>query len=228
MKYKDEYPYDGLVWEVPMSHDLGFAYVQTIDPRPVGTGFPSFLMKILDVRREEPTKQFDADYWQTRDMLTSHILFMGKPPQRTGDCRWKPLGYLPITPFDRQIPESKLLTSYDGPFSWYDMPQNSKWSVYFEGSLGDYYVEETVFDQVKHLGHLTHYNVAYIHHRITMEWMRKEGLNYLQYNIKLPNREFIDKQKYQIITTVLFSEVDPSVRGKAIGNFTRVHPFLAN
>lgn len=126
MKYKAECPYDGLAWEVPMSQDLGFAYVQTIDPRPMGTGFPSFLMKILNVRHDSPVGQSDADYWQTRDMLTSHILFMGKPPQRKGDCRWKPVGYLPTTPFNRLIPESKLLSSYDQPFSWYEMPRQSK------------------------------------------------------------------------------------------------------
>lgn len=208
-----------------MSQNLGFAYVQTIDPRPMNTGFPSFLMKILDARQDNPVRQFDAEYWQSRDMLTSHILFMGKPPQRTGDCRWKPLGYLPITPFDRLIPESKLLSSYEEPFSWYERPKNSKWSVYFEGSLGDYYKEKADFEQVKHLGHLTHYNVSYVHHRITMEWMRKEGLDFLQYNVKLPDKEYLDKQKYEILTTVLFSEVEPSIRGKAIGQFTRIHSF---
>lgn len=225
MKYKEEYPYDGLVWEVPMSQDLGFAYVQTIDPRPAGTGFSSFLMKILDVRQDNPVMQFNVDYWQTRDMLTSHILFMGKPPQRKGECRWKPLGYLPITPFDRLIPESKLLASYDEPFSWYEMPKHSKWSVYYGGSLADYYNENADFEQVKHLGHLTHYNVCYVHHRITMEWMRKEGLDYLQYYVKLPVKEYLDKQKYEINTTVLFSEVDLAIRGKAIGQFTRIHDF---
>jgi len=53
--------------------------------------------------------------------------------------------------------------------------------------------------------------------------MRKEGLNYLEYNVKLPDREFIDKQKYEVTTTVLFSEVDLSIRGKVVGSFTRLY-----
>ncbi|GAB2560314.1 hypothetical protein [Spirosoma areae] len=221
MKYKDEYPYDGLVWEVPMMENLGFAYVQTIDPRPLDTGFPSFIMKILNLRSDQPISKFDVEFFSSIDMLTSHLLFMGKPPQRKGDSKWKALGYLPITSFDRIIPESKLLEKYDEPFSYYEIPRNSKWNVYFDGSLAYYYKESASFDQVKHLGHLTHFNVAYIHHRITMEWMRTLRLDYTQYYTKQWDREFLEKQKYEVVTTILFSEIDSAIRGKAIGKFTK-------
>lgn len=222
MKLKTEYPFDGLVWEIPMTQDLGYAYVQTIDLRPTEPGFSSYLLKILDYRSINMITKFDINFFVEVDMLTSHLLFKGRPPQRQGDVKWKALGYLPIVPFDRIVPEFKLL-SYESekPFSYNEIPQYATWSVYWQSSLADYYKEMATFDQVKHLGWLTHFNVAFIHHRITMEWMRKLGLDYNQYFTSQWDTEFLMGQKYQVKSTVLFSEVDPRVRGKAIGIFTK-------
>ncbi|MFD1140879.1 hypothetical protein ACFQ4C_07160 [Larkinella insperata] len=213
MKLKLEYPYDGLIWEVSLTKDLGYAYVQTIDPRPIGTSFPSYLLKILDYRSEISIQKFDVDFFENCDMLTSHLLFRGRPPRRNNEMLWKPLCYLPITSFDRQLPESKL------PESYFIEPETVKWSVFWGGSLADYYEETAAYDQVKHLGHLTHFNVAFIHHRITMEWMRKLGLDYNQYYTKDWDDEFLLGQKYQVKSTVLFSGGDPVIRGKAFGNY---------
>lgn len=212
--------FQGLVWQVPLTNQLGYAYVQTINPNELGHVSPSFLLKILDYRSENPLKKFDPDQFQQFDMLTSHLLSMGTPPQRTGDTRWKAVGYLPLTPFDHLLPEYKTLDyQSDFPFDYNEIPQDPIWVVYWGGALADYYREYATYDQVKHLGWLTHFNVAFIHHRITMEWMRKLGLDYDQYYTKQWSELFLKNQKYQVKTTVLFSEIDPPIRAKAVGNF---------
>lgn len=220
MKLKKSY--QGLVWQVPLANQLGYAYVQTIDPNELGHVFPSFLLKILDYRSDNPLTKFDAEYFQQVDMLTSHLLSMGTPPQRTGEVRWKAVGYLPLTPFDYILPESKGYDNQsDEPFSYDNIPQEASWLVFWGGAVAEYYREYATYEQVKHLGWLTHFNVAFIHHRITMEWMRKLGLDYQQYYTRQWDAEFLLYQKFQVKTTVPFSEVDPATRGKAIGNFSK-------
>lgn len=212
--------FQGLVWQVPLTNQLGYAYVQTINPNELGHVSPSFLLKILDYRSESPLKKFDSDQFQQFDMLTSHLLSMGTPPQRTGDTRWKAVGYLPLTPFDHLLPEFKG-RSYPADFflPQGEIPQDANWLVFWGGAVAEYYKEHATYEQVKHLGWLTHFNVAFIHHRITMEWMRKLGLDYYQYYTRQWDEEFLMGQKYQVKTTVLFSEVDPAIRAKAIGDF---------
>ncbi|RIV19103.1 hypothetical protein DYU11_26805 [Fibrisoma montanum] len=217
---KLENGYQGLVWEVPLTNQLGYAYVQTIDPNQLGHVSPSFLLKILDYRSEVALKKFELEHFQQFDLLTSHLLSMGTPPQRKGEVRWKAVGYLPLIPFDHLLPESKILNNQsDEPFDYDKIPQDATWVVYWGGALADYYKEYATYEQVKHLGWLTHFNVAFVHHRITMEWMRKLGLDYTQYQTKQWSEEFLMLQKYQVKTTTLFSEVDPAIRAKAIGNY---------
>jgi len=217
---KLENGYQSLVWEVPLTNQLGYGYVQTINPNELGHVSPSFLLKILDHHSEIPLKKFDGEYFQQFDMLTSHLLSMGRPPQRKGDVKWKAVGYLPLVPSDYLLPESKTLSWPDDlPFSPNVIPREANWPIYWGGALADYYAERATYEQSKHLGWLTHFNVAFVHHRITMEWMRKLGLDYSQYQTKQWSDEFLRNQKYQVKTTVLFSEVDPAVRGKAIGDF---------
>jgi hypothetical protein len=217
---KLENGYQGLVWQVPLTNQLGYAYVQTINPNELGHVSSSFLLKILDYRSETSLKKFDPVFFQQADMLTSHLLFMGRPPQRKGEAQWRPVGYLPLTTFDQLLPESKTLDyQSDLPFSYDEIPQEEIWKVYWGGALADYYAEHATYEQVKHLGWLTHFNVAFIHHRITMEWMRKLGLDYNQYCTKQWSNEFLINQKYQVKTTALFADIDSAIRAKAIGNF---------
>lgn len=212
--------FQGLVWQVPLTNDLGYAYVQTVNPNLLGHISPSFLMKILDYHTETPLGKFDPEHFQQVDMLTSHLLSMGTPPQRSGEVRWKPVGYLPLTPFDHILPESKALDYQgDAPFSYDTIPEEPTWLVFWGGAVAEYFVEYATFDQSKHLGWLTHFNVAGIHHRFTMEWMRKFGLDYQYYTNKQWSEQFTKNQKYEVKTTVLFSEVDPAIRGKAIGKY---------
>ncbi|PRY28181.1 hypothetical protein CLV58_13038 [Spirosoma oryzae] len=212
--------YQSLIWEVPLTSQLGYAYVQTINPNELGHVSPSFLVKILDYRSDLPIKKFDPAFFGQLDLLTSHLLAMGTPPQRTGDIRWKPLGYLPLTAFDYVLPESKgYIHESDEPFSYEVVSQDATWRVFWGGALSDYYPAYATYEQVKHLGWLTHFNIAFLHHRITMEWMRKLGLAYQEYQTNQWDAEFLMTQKYQIKTTVLFSAVPPAIRGKAIETF---------
>ena len=219
---KLENGYQGLVWEVPLTDQLGYAYVQTIDPNQLGHVSPSFLLKILDYHSTSPLGKFNPEQFQQFDMLTAHLLSMGTPPQRKGEARWKAVGYLPLTSFDHLLPEFKGLDNQsDEPFDYDNISQDENWLVFWGGALCDYYKEYATYEQVKHLGWLTHFNVAFIHHRITMEWMRKLGLDYNQYQTKQWSKEFLILQKYEIKTTVLLSEVNSDIRGKAIGNYSK-------
>lgn len=214
--------FQGLVWQVPLRDNLGFAYVQTIDPNPLGHISASFLLKILDYHSESPILNFDVDVFQKFDMLTSHLLAMGTPPQRTGEAKWKAVGYLPLTPIDHIFPEFKGLDHQsDLPFSYTEIPQGKEWMVFWGGAGCDHYSTYGTYNQTKHLGWLTHFNIAFVHHRITMEWMRKWGMNYNQYYTRQWSEEFLAGQKYQVMTTVLFDDVDPKIRGKAIGSFDK-------
>lgn len=217
---KLENGFQGLVWQVPLTNGLGYAYVQTINPNLLGHVSPSFLMKILDYHRETPLGKFDPEYFQQVDMLTSHLLAMGTPPQRNGEARWKPIGYLPLAPFDHDLPNFKGLDYQDDtPFAYDIVPQEPTWLIFWGGAVSEYFIEYATFEQSKHLGWLTNFNVGTFHHRVTMEWMRKFGLDYQSYTTSQWSEEFLKGQKYEIKTTVLFSEVDPGIRGKAIGDY---------
>lgn len=201
----------GMLWEVPLEENLGFAYVQTLSMSAfsqLGT-----LVKILDYRSEQPFKGKGADFFKTIDFLTSPVLGINPPPQR-GEKKWKKLGYLPILEEDLRSPEFKAV-------NWFIQtnPFERDWSVFYGISASDTLEEKYTYDQVKHLSFFGFTNLRFMRHRITMEWMKYLGMDYESYTTSdSPAYIYLEYQKYFVKCGIHYSEVPREIRGRAIRN----------
>ena len=200
----------GMIWQVSMTQDLGFAYVQTISMSSfsqLGT-----LVKILNYRSNEAFNGKKVDFFKQFDFLTSPILGINPPPQR-GDNKWKKIGYLPLLEEDLISPEFKSeFVKIEGKnadeFIWY---------VFYGISASATLEEHFTYEQVKHLSFTGFTNLRFMRHRITMEWMKYLGMDYEKYEIEdSPSYINIEDQKYFVKCGVNYSEVDQSTRGRAI------------
>ena len=201
----------GMVWEVPMTQDLGFAYVQTISMSSfsqMGT-----LVKILNYRSNESFKSKDEEFFKQFDFLTSPILGINPPPQR-GNNKWRKLGYLPLRQEDLTCQEFIS----PSPFIGYPDYIKCLWAVYRGTSLDSQFEDIRFnYEQVKHLSFIDFTNLRFMRHRIIMEWMKYLGMDYEKYETEdSPSYINIEDQKYFVKCGVNYSEVDQSTRGRAI------------
>jgi hypothetical protein len=200
----------GMIWEVPITKDLGFAYVQTISMSSfsqLGT-----LVKIINYRSNEPFKGKNTNFFKQFDFLTSPILGINPPPQR-GDNKWKKIGYLPLLEEDLISPEFKGGVNKTLKLS----PNKIPWTVYYGIAGCDYFEEKFDYEQVKHLTFLGFTNLRFMRHRITMEWMKYLDMDYDNYETEnSPSYINIEDQKYFVKCGVNYSEVNKSIRGRAI------------
>ena len=200
-------PLQGTVWQVPLMNDLGYGYVRYIYPtefNPIAWGI---LIYIYDYRSDVSQPKLEVSSFLEKDYLVAPIVTFGRPPQR-GVNRWIKLGTLPINSFERIPPDFKL--------GYGEYPETMSYGV-----IKDMYPNEVVdkaFDwqEVKHLSVWNHVNLKVICHRITMEWMRKIGLNYFSYTNEGVTVSFLHEQKQQVKSTVLWSGVPLSNRGKVV------------
>lgn len=199
----------GMVWEVPMTQDLGFAYVQTISMssfRQLGT-----LVKIINYRSNEPFKGKNAEFFKQFDFLTSPILGINSPLQK-GDNKWKKIGYLPLLEEDLISPEFKGV-------NWFikSNPFDREWSIYYGIAVGNYFEEKFSYEQVQHLTFIGFTNLRFMRHRIIMEWMKYLDMDYENYQTEdSPSYINIQDQKYFVKCGINYSKVDMSIRGRAI------------
>jgi hypothetical protein len=200
----------GMIWEVPMTQDLGFAYVQTISMSSfsqLGT-----LVKILNYRSNESFKGKSIDFFKQFDFLTSPILGIN-PPLQKGDNKWKKIGHLPLLEEDLISPEFKSeFIKIEGKNL-----NELIWYVFYGISASATLEEQFTYEQVKHLSFFGFTNLRFMRHRITMEWMKYLDMNYDNYEtIDSPSYINIEDQKYFVKCGVNYSEVDKSIRGRAI------------
>lgn len=199
----------GMIWEVPMTQDLGFAYVQTISMSSfsqLGT-----LVKIINYRSNEPFKGKNIGFFKQFDFLTSPILGINPPPQR-GDNKWKKIGYLPLLEEDLISPEFKGA-------NWFikSNPYEREWSVYYGSAVCNCLEEKFSYRQVKHLTFIGFTNLRFMRHRIAMEWMKYLDMNYDSYETEdSPSYINMEDQKYFVKCGVNYSEVNKSIRSRAI------------
>lgn len=202
----------GMLWEVPLEEHLGFAYVQTLSMSAfsqLGT-----LVKILDYRSEQPFKGKGVDFFKTIDFLTSPVLGINPPPQR-GEKKWKKLGYLPILEEDLRSPEFKAEYIRSNSINI----EKQIWYVFYGISASDTLEEKYTYNQVKQLSFFGFTNLRFIHHRITMEWMKYLGKDYESYTTSdSPAYINLDDQKYFVKCGVHYNEVPREIRGRAMRN----------
>lgn len=203
----------GMLWEVPLTQNLGFAYVQTIclaEFREIGT-----LVKVLSFRNNMPYTNNNISFFEQFDFLSTPILGINPPPQR-GENKWRKLGYLPLQQEDLTCQE---FTS-PSPFIGYPDYTKCLWAVYRGTSLDSQFEDIRFnYEQVKHLSFIDFTNLRFISHRITMEWMKYLRMDYEKYETEdSPSYINIKDQKYFVKCGVNYLEVPKEIRGRAIRN----------
>jgi hypothetical protein len=200
----------GMVWEVPMTQDLGFSYVQTISMASFGQY--GILVKILNYRSNVPYESKNTDFFKGFDFLTSPILGINPPPQR-GEYKWKKIGYLDLLDEDLISPEFKGGVN----LTLRVVPNEILWFIYYGVASCDTNEERVKYWQVKHLTEFGFTNLKFMRHRITMEWMKYLDMNYEKYETEdSPSFINIEDQKYFVKCGVSYSEVPKEIRGRAI------------
>ncbi|MEA5427526.1 hypothetical protein [Arcicella lustrica] len=201
----------GMLWEVPMTQNLGYAYVQTIclaEFGHIGT-----VVKVLNYRSDKPRKEKTTTFFEQFDFLSTPILGINPPPQR-GDHKWRKLDYFPLSQEDLTCPE------FTSPFNYesHPKPEDSEWLVYSDTSVGSRFPDITFnYDDVKHLSIIVFTNLRYMRHRITLEWIKYLGLDYEKYKMEEERQYiYIEDQKYFVKCGVDYSKVDKSIKGRAV------------
>lgn len=198
----------GTVWEVPLELDLGYGYLKLIDSCYLDSW--GWLVYIYDLNRRDQWKGKDISTFNDIDYLTSPLLGFHNPPQR-GEKRWKKLGILPLLNEECLLPEFK---AYQNKLL---SPHEQKWSVTIGGSAqyANKYGDRD-YETVKHLGCFGHKSLRVFSHRVTMEWLRKLGMDYNYYEANEVDSDFIRNQKYEISITPLYTEVPKNIRNRIL------------
>ena len=208
---KLENGYLGLIWEVSLGLDLGYGYVRftALDDQ-----FGDYV-RILNHRSPTKLKQFNVEEFATYDELVAPFLGYGRPPQR-GENRWKSTGYLPMQGNDYELPDMKVGDARLAP------PESVDWFIIRGTSVGDYLRDENgdttafKYNQIKHLGFYGHLNLKMATPRVTLEWMKILGLDYMNYENQDVPQDFLEDQKYYVTVSTPYLEVPKEIRGKVI------------
>ena len=203
--------YQGLVWEVALGSELGFGYVRSMDiPEHYG-----WYLDILNYRSQTKIKKFDFEQFKSFDELVAPILGINFPSQR-GEDRWKPLGYLPISPERLIAPDMK---ASDGISS---EPESLGWFVIRGTSGSDLLTDDNVepiifrYNQVMHLGFYGHNNLRWITPRIILEWMKVLNMDYQAYQTQSVPKDFLSNHKFFVSVSTPYTETPLEHRNKLI------------
>lgn len=204
--------YRGLIWEVPLGEELGYAYVRFTD---LDDHFGNFV-RILNYRSVTKLKYFDAEKFSSYDELVAPFLALGRPVQR-GEKRWRAVGYIPMRESDYHLPDFK------GTHPWTFKPEKQLWYIIRGVTPGDCLRDESreliefTYTQVKHLSiYDGHQNLRYSTCRIILEWMKVLNMDYMTYVDPDMPIDFLERQKYCVLVSMPYSEVPIEIRGRVI------------
>lgn len=188
MKYTNGY--HGMIWEVKLSDELGYAYIKTIEPnRIIDKGHIGFLGQILHHRSQSSFRKMDVELFKETNPLCAPFLLVGHLPGN-GKDRWKALGH--SLTGEEEVPVFKGLSDFG------DKIENSVWHI-IEGSAAvDVLPDSFCYRQTKHLNFFNHLNALFFIHRIRMEWMRLLELNYSSYSHNQTSISLLEKQKWHM------------------------------
>jgi hypothetical protein len=203
--------YQGLIWEVPMGPELGFAYVRTTIIKEQVAIYTS----ILAYRSHRRLASFNEVNFDEIDDLVAPFMGLGAPTQK-GENRWKALGYVSVNLNSLLVPDLKASHPLTIP------PEKNSWGVFRGCATSDVLRDdrgEAIFfsyEKIKHLGYYGHTFLKFATPKIILEWMKILGLDYLNYETDVVYSSTLWEYKYAVLTSVPYSEVPPEIRGKAL------------
>ena len=199
----------GSIIEFPLEHNLGFGYGKLILFPDTTRGCDVF--RVYDFFSKEPFQE-DIQMFSTIDYFVNPMIIFGSFRVR-GQGKAKILGQLPLKPIEVNIPHFMQGLQIDF-FKEQKLEELEGWFVVKDFSVNAYI--KTTYENVKHLGEWHHSKPAYIIPFVTMMYLKKQGLNILDY-YDLNDINFWIKEIYNRVQhTPFYADIPKEIRERAI------------
>jgi len=202
----------GSIIEFPLEHNLGFGYAKLIlSPENIPEYAQTDVLRIYDFFSKEPFKE-DIQIFSTIDYFVNPMIIFGSFRMR-GQGKAKILGQLPLKPIEEKIPHFMQGLQIDF-FKEQKLEELEGWFVVKDFNVNAYI--KATYQNVKHLGEWHHSQPAYIIPFVTMMYLKKQGLNILDY-YDLNDKNFWIKEIYNRVQhTPFYADIPKEIRERAI------------
>lgn len=169
------------VCEIQLEHGLGYGYILiaiTKNYKPTKIKSNYLVAYPLRIRNTSPMEKNNLIQFEKVKFLRHPILMSTKPRLR-GEGKWRQIGFLDSIDIENLIPDFAFPST-----SLIDAKHPSKvdnWYLVENFNVTDSYSNPTSYDKISHIGYWMHHDYVSVTRMITIEWMKVEGIDVLDY-----------------------------------------------